>query len=158
MKKKEIDRIDEIIIYQLQQDASLTNKALASKICLSEPATHVRIRNLFKRGVIKGVRANINLAYFGFDIQALLFVTVSSNNVEKLIANVMILREVCKCAELQPKEFVNDSRRFQIQIIAKSQDHVAAIIKDLFNQVEIIHFELYFLDKTIKDSPMSVSD
>ncbi len=157
MKKKEIDRIDALIINELQQDGSLSNKDLSLKVGLSEPAIHVRLSKLIKRGVLKNTRANINLEYFGYAVQVFVFVTVASQYVEKLSGNVMSRREICRCIELKPKQFVNDGRRFQIQLIAKSQDHLTIILKDLFNQVEHTHVELFSADKIIKDCPMSVT-
>jgi DNA-binding Lrp family transcriptional regulator len=53
----EIDRIDKAILRLLQQDASISNVALASKVNLSPPATLRRVERLKQLGLIKGIVA-----------------------------------------------------------------------------------------------------
>ena len=53
----EIDRIDKGILRLLQQDASVSNVALASKVNLSPPATLRRVERLKQLGLIKGIVA-----------------------------------------------------------------------------------------------------
>ena len=53
----EIDRIDKAILRLLQQDASVSNVALASKVNLSPPATLRRVERLKQLGLIKGIVA-----------------------------------------------------------------------------------------------------
>lgn len=59
MTQKEIDRIDRKIIDLLQQDARVTNQALADKVALSPSACLRRVRDLEERGFITGYRAQI---------------------------------------------------------------------------------------------------
>jgi DNA-binding Lrp family transcriptional regulator len=53
----EVDRIDKAILRLLQQDASVSNVALASKVNLSAPATLRRVERLKQLGLIKGIVA-----------------------------------------------------------------------------------------------------
>lgn len=53
----DIDRIDKAILRLLQQDASVSNVALASKVNLSAPATLRRVERLKQLGLIKGIVA-----------------------------------------------------------------------------------------------------
>lgn len=59
MTQKEIDRIDRKIMDLLQQDARVTNQALADKVALSPSACLRRVRDLEERGFITGYRAQI---------------------------------------------------------------------------------------------------
>jgi DNA-binding Lrp family transcriptional regulator len=53
----DIDRIDKAILRLLQQDASMSNVALASKVNLSAPACLRRVERLKQVGLIKGIVA-----------------------------------------------------------------------------------------------------
>ena len=59
MTQKDIDRIDRKIMDLLQQDARVTNQALADRIALSPSACLRRVRDLEERGFIKAYRAQI---------------------------------------------------------------------------------------------------
>jgi Lrp/AsnC family leucine-responsive transcriptional regulator len=59
MTQREIDRIDRKIMDLLQQDARVTNQALAEKVALSPSACLRRVRDLEERGFITGYRAQI---------------------------------------------------------------------------------------------------
>lgn len=59
MTQKDIDRIDRKIMDLLQQDARVTNQALADRVALSPSACLRRVRDLEERGFIKAYRAQI---------------------------------------------------------------------------------------------------
>lgn len=59
MTNKDIDRTDLKILDALQQNARLTNQALADKVALSPSACLRRVRDLEERGFITGYRAEI---------------------------------------------------------------------------------------------------
>jgi len=59
MALKDIDRIDLRILNVLQQDARITNQALADRVALSPSACLRRVRELEMRGLITGYRAQV---------------------------------------------------------------------------------------------------
>ena len=59
MAQRDIDRIDRKIMDFLQQDARITNQALADRVALSPSACLRRVRDLEERGFITGYRAQI---------------------------------------------------------------------------------------------------
>jgi len=59
MSNKNIDRIDRKIMLALQQDARMTNQALADRVALSPSACLRRVRDLEERGFITAYRAQI---------------------------------------------------------------------------------------------------
>jgi Lrp/AsnC family leucine-responsive transcriptional regulator len=59
MTQRDIDRIDRKIMDLLQQDARITNQALADRVALSPSACLRRVRDLEERGFIIGYRAQI---------------------------------------------------------------------------------------------------
>lgn len=57
---RDIDRIDRKIMDLLQQDARITNQALADRVALSPSACLRRVRDLEERGFITGYHAQIS--------------------------------------------------------------------------------------------------
>ncbi|MFC3658226.1 Lrp/AsnC family transcriptional regulator [Xanthomonas hyacinthi] len=59
MSSKTPDRLDLKILDVLQQDARITNQALADRVALSPSACLARVRALEARGLIRGYRAQV---------------------------------------------------------------------------------------------------
>ncbi|MDH5822662.1 Lrp/AsnC family transcriptional regulator [Luteimonas sp. RD2P54] len=59
MPPRSLDRTDLKILNVLQQDARITNQALADKVALSPSACLSRVRALEARGLINGYRAHV---------------------------------------------------------------------------------------------------
>ena len=69
-----LDRIDRKILRHLQDEARLTNQALASRIALSPSASLARVRRLEDLGVIQGYHARLDP--FRVDVGLVLFVEI----------------------------------------------------------------------------------
>ena len=72
-----LDDIDRKILDLLQNDARMTNTAIAQAVGLSAPSVLERIRKLETKGVIKGYRAIVDGAALGRPITA--FIRISSD-------------------------------------------------------------------------------
>ncbi|MBN6152061.1 Lrp/AsnC family transcriptional regulator [Xanthomonas sp. AmX2] len=59
MSSRTPDRLDLKILDVLQQDARITNQALADRVALSPSACLARVRALEARGLIRGYRAHV---------------------------------------------------------------------------------------------------
>lgn len=70
-----LDRIDRKILRHLQDEARLTNQALASRIALSPSACLARIRRLEALGIIQGYHARLDP--FCVDVGLVLFVEIT---------------------------------------------------------------------------------
>lgn len=66
------DRFDAHILELLQKDARITMAELGRQVHLSQPAVTERVRKLETSGVIKGYRAELDLARLGYAIRALI--------------------------------------------------------------------------------------
>ena len=69
-----LDRIDRKILANLQEDARLTNQALAERVALSPSACLVRVRRLEEAGVIQGYHARLDP--FSLDVGLVLFAEI----------------------------------------------------------------------------------
>jgi Lrp/AsnC family leucine-responsive transcriptional regulator len=61
----ELDRLDQKLLTELQQDASLTSDKLAERVGLSASAAHRRVRRLEERGIIERHIAVVDPAKVG---------------------------------------------------------------------------------------------
>ncbi len=67
----ELDHHDTRILAELQADARLTMAELGRRVHLSQPAVTERVRKLESAGVIRGYRADVDLARLGYGIRAM---------------------------------------------------------------------------------------
>lgn len=73
-----IDEIDYRIISLLQEDAHLSNAALADEVGLTVSTVHERVKKLEKKGIIKGYVALVDAEALGKPITAFIRLTVGT--------------------------------------------------------------------------------
>ena len=79
-----IDEIDRQIILLLQEDARLSNAAIAENVGLTTSTVHERIKKLEKKGIITGYVATVEPEALGKPIMAFIRVTLSGGDVNYL--------------------------------------------------------------------------
>ena len=82
----ELDAIDRRILGLLQQDASLTNQALAARVHVSPPTCLRRVRRLVQAGVIQRTVALLDPQQLGPGLLAICEVTLDRQGAEHLEA------------------------------------------------------------------------
>ncbi len=80
-----IDEIDQQIVTLLQQDARLSNAAIAEKVGLTSSTVHERVKKLERKGVIKGYVAVVDPEALGKSITAFIRLAVGSATTESYI-------------------------------------------------------------------------
>src|SRR5215469_4398570 len=96
----ELDRYDRAILRLLQQDARITNTALAEKVSLSESACLRRMRALEESGLIQGYTALIDQHKAGFPVNVFVNITLdrqSQAGLEAFESAVRRIPEVMEC-------------------------------------------------------------
>ena len=84
-----IDELDIQIIKELQEDARASNREIAEKLKVAEGTVYNRLAKLKDAGVIKGFIADIDYEKLGYDLTALIGLTVAGGKlaqIEKKIA------------------------------------------------------------------------
>jgi DNA-binding Lrp family transcriptional regulator len=81
-----MDAVDRKILALLQDDGRLTVTELAAQVGLSVSPCHRRVRELERRGAIRGYRAVVDAATLGLSFEALVFVTMRREDRETLLA------------------------------------------------------------------------
>lgn len=82
----EIDRIDRKILMALQADASLSQRALAETIGLSQNACWRRLQRLQGEGLLLGQRAELDLARLGFDLVVIVMIKTPHHSKDWAVA------------------------------------------------------------------------
>jgi DNA-binding Lrp family transcriptional regulator len=81
-----MDTVDRKILALLQGDGRLTVTELAAQVGLSVSPCHRRVRELERRGAIRGYRAIVDAGALGLSFEALVFVTMRREDRETLLA------------------------------------------------------------------------
>jgi Lrp/AsnC family transcriptional regulator, leucine-responsive regulatory protein len=95
----ELDRYDRAILRLLQQDARITNTALADKVSLSESACLRRVRALEECGLIQGYTALIDQHKAGFAVNVFVSITLDRQSQVGLDAFESAVRRVPEVME-----------------------------------------------------------
>ena len=114
-----LDRYDIAILGALQQDARLSNTALAARIGLSAAPTWRRVKWLEQQGYITGYRADIDRRKIGLGVLAFVRVDAERNNAEAtsaLEAAIRSLPEVVSC------HYISGAGTFELQVLATDLD------------------------------------
>lgn len=81
-----LDRTDFEILRQLQNNARISNKELARRVGLAPSTTLVRTRQLERAGIIRGYRAEVDMAAVGMGLQALIAVRLKQHTAADVAA------------------------------------------------------------------------
>ena len=71
-----LDELDTAILRELQADARRTNRDIAAAVGVSPTTALDRTRGLFRRGVIRGARLDVDLPSIGRSVQALIAIRI----------------------------------------------------------------------------------
>ncbi len=133
-----MDELDAAIVRELQQNARLSNRELASRLGLAPSTCLVRTRVLREQGILTGFHAEIDLARVGLGVQALLAVQVrplSRTVIEGFRAFAMDLPEVLAVYVLAGGD------DFLVHVAVRDLAAMHALLMDEFSQrKEIIGF------------------
>ena len=79
-----MDALDRKILGALQQDAKVKNAGLARKLGVAPSTMLERIRRLEERGYLNGFKAVVNPEKLGFDVQALVSVSLGQHSTKTI--------------------------------------------------------------------------
>ncbi|GAA4919709.1 Lrp/AsnC family transcriptional regulator [Streptomonospora salina] len=71
-----LDELDTAILRELQHDARRTNRDVAAAVGVSPTTALDRTRSLYRRGVVRGARIEVDLASIGRPVQALIAIRI----------------------------------------------------------------------------------
>jgi Lrp/AsnC family leucine-responsive transcriptional regulator len=119
-----VDNTDWGIVEALQQDARLTWAELGRRVNLSPPAVAERVRRLEEQGVIKGYRAEVDLARLGLPMQAVIrIVTSNAAECNNLGGRLKEVPEVLECYR------VTGSDSYVVRVALRSMEHLEELLE-----------------------------
>jgi Lrp/AsnC family leucine-responsive transcriptional regulator len=92
-----VDLIDRKILRLLEKDARLTYAEIGADVGLAASSVHDRVRKLEKAGVVKGYRAEIDLAAVGMPITAFVSIALRPSSPNEVPARVAEFELVEAC-------------------------------------------------------------
>ena len=102
-QKDALDKIDKLILTELQNNGRLSNVELARRVHLSPPATHARVKRLEERGIIKQYTVVLDRDLLGFDLLCFIHIRMQMHELttlETFQAHMRSLPEVLECHHL----------------------------------------------------------
>ena len=102
--KAGLDATDWALLKHLSKDARLSFAALGRKLRLSAPAIAERMNRLEERGVIRGYRAEVDLAALGRGLNVYLRAIVQPKDYPRFHKTVEALDEILECHHVTGEE------------------------------------------------------
>ncbi len=124
---RELDSIDERIVSALRRQGRLPNNALAAQVGIAASTCLTRVRGLVDRGVISGFHAEVDPAWFGRPIQAMIAVRLRSdargaiNGFSERLAGM---------TEVLNVYFLAGADDFHVHVAAKDPEDLRAFVVD----------------------------
>ena len=121
-----IDAIDRDILAELERDARISYKDLASRVRLSPNAVAERVRQLMKSGVIEGFRADISLAATGLALQSYVDVKLRTS-----VAADEFEEAVTKISGVLQVTLTTGSFDYSRRVACKDQQDLVRLVEEL---------------------------
>lgn len=148
MPSIELDRIDLLLLAQLQRSGRLTNAELAERVHLSASATLRRVQRLEREGVIAGYCAQVDPERVGLGLQAFVRVQLSRHDSEAIAAFTACVNgwdEVVACHAL------TGDMDYLLQVAVRDLEHFSRFLLDhLLNQAGVADVNSSFVLRTVK--------
>lgn len=128
-----IDKIDQNIIFNLQQNGRLTNFELAEKVGLSPSPCLRRVKNLEKKGLISGYTAIIDEVSYGFPVTAFVSVRLENQTDQTLKSfekDITSLNEVMDCW------LVTGNRDYLLRVVASDLKSYETFMREDLTKVD----------------------
>lgn len=134
-----LDRTDRRIIAALQENARLSNKALAARVGIAPSTCSERLKRLQDHGVFRGFHTAVDPAVLGIGLQAMIAVRLrrhSAEDVEAFRSHATAMPEVVSISHVTGR---ND---FLVQVVVRDADHLRDLaVSGFTTQREVDHIE-----------------
>jgi DNA-binding Lrp family transcriptional regulator len=152
MSIMDIDRIDCVIIEQLQNDARLSNKELAAAVGLAPSSCLARVQRLRSEGVIQGAHAEVNPGALGVGLQALIAVQLRQHSRAQVKA---FWKHMTGLPEVLAIFHVAGVHDFQVQVAVRDAHHLRDLALDAFTtRPEVARIETSLIFECVKSKVM----
>lgn len=146
-----IDDLDMKILAELIKDANISVPRMSKKINVNSSVVYSRIKRLAKRGLIKKFTIVVDEEALGFNVKAIIGLSMDSKLRDNVLAELFKVSEVREIAEV--------TGRFDVlvTIAARALDEMHRLISDKIGRIEGVQKTETFVEmkKTIKEPQYS---
>jgi DNA-binding Lrp family transcriptional regulator len=122
-----LDELDARIVAALRRDGRLPNNALAAEVGVAASTCLTRVRSLVDRGVIAGFHAEVDPAWLGRPIQAMIAVRLTS---DARSAISVFSDRLAAMPEVLNVFFLAGADDFHVHVAARDPDDLRAFVVD----------------------------
>lgn len=127
MTRAELDRIDEGILFLLQEDArNVTTKTIADKMGVASSTVANRIKKLENRDIIRSYQPDIDYGRTEYDHHLLVIGTIEPSQGEDLLEDALDVQGV-----IGVRELLSDEQNVSLELLGATQDDVEEAIEKL---------------------------
>ena len=150
MSASELDRIDLLLLAELQRAGRQTNAELADRVHLSPSACLRRVQRLEREGVIVGYRAEVDPERLGLGLQAFVRVQLKSHDAERI---AIFAEQVNAWPEVVACHALTGDMDYLLHVIVAGLEHFSRFLLDkLLAQAEVADVNSSFVLRTVKAS------
>lgn len=148
MKAKSIDHIDRKIIAELQRDSSLSQRALAERVALSQNACWRRIHALTEAGVLNGATARVDRGKLGLTLVVFVMLRTRHHSTDWLRD---FRRHVLAIPEVVDFHRIGGDYDYQLKVVTESMATYDKVYQRLIDGVELDGVTSYFAMESIAE-------
>jgi len=146
-----LDAIDLKILAALQKEGRITKLALAERVNLSPTSCWERLKRLEKAGLIKGYRAEIDLAKLGGSTTVMVEIALKQHRIEDFET---FERAVRKTPEIVECLATGGGIDYLLKIVTSDIDAYQRLIDELLTAgIGIDRYFTYVVTRTVKSAP-----
>jgi Lrp/AsnC family leucine-responsive transcriptional regulator len=148
MSEYPLDRIDLLLLAELQRAARQTNAELAERVHLSPSACLRRVQRLERAGVIAGYRAEVDPEKLGLGLQAFVRVQLKSHDAARI---AVFAEQVNGWPEIVACHALTGDMDYLLQVLVRDLEHFSRFLLDrLLAQAEVADVNTSFVLRTVK--------
>ena len=148
MPDVDLDRINLLLLAELQRAGRQTNAELAERVHLSPSACLRRVQRLERDGVIAGYRVELDPEHLGLGLQAFVRVQLARHDAEAVAAFAGFVNgwdEVVACHAL------TGDMDYLVHVVVRDLEHFSRFLLDqLLNQTGVADVNSSFVLRTVK--------
>lgn len=148
MKHQKIDQIDRKIIAELQRDSSLSQRALAERVALSQNACWRRLQALTEAGVLNGSTARVDRSKLGLTLVVFVMLRTRHHTSDWLRD---FRRHVLAIPEVVDFHRIGGDYDYQLKVVTESMDTYDKVYQRLIDGVELDGVTSYFAMEAIAE-------
>jgi Lrp/AsnC family leucine-responsive transcriptional regulator len=144
-----VDEIDRKLLAALQSNGRISNADLARGVDLAPSSTLDRVRKLEERGLIRGYRAVLDPSELGYQVQAMVLISLDRHQagpIDEFEARVRAVPEVVTCLH------VTGRYDYIVHVLVRDIDHLRNLLTHGLGAIRGVEkLETLLVLSTVKD-------